>query len=158
MLGALLADAKQAAAQTEAKLADGLRRAVIAALGGILVAIGLGFLTTALWILLAREWTTLVAATVIAAIYLVVGLICLMMARGRRRVPPPAPIAAAAAAPPPGSVPPGAPPYGSPFTPRASVVPPLVEAFFFGLNSARASHGPTVRRRRRRRVDPEDDW
>lgn len=158
MLGAFLADAKQAAAQTEAKLADGLRRAVIAALGGILLAVGLAFLTTALWILLAREWTTLVAATVIAAIYLVVGLVCLMMARGRRRrVPPPAPIAAAAAAPPPGSVPPGA-PYGSPFAPRASVVPPLVEAFFFGLNSARASHGPTVRRRRRRRVDPEDDW
>ena len=97
MLGAFLADAKHAVAQTQANVADGLRRAIISVAGGVLLAIGVAFLTAALWILLAREWTTLVAATSIGALYLVIGLIALMMSK-RRRHAPVMPAAAAAAA------------------------------------------------------------
>lgn len=154
MLNALLADVKVAAAQTQASVADGLRRAVLAIVGGVLLTVGLAFLTAALWILLERHWSSLVAASGVALLYILLGFAVLMMARSRRRpvmVPPPA----AAAARPVGAVPPGS-PFGGPIPATASVVPSLVEAFLFGLNAARAARPP--RRRRRRRYDPEDDW
>lgn len=162
MLNALLADVKLAAAQTQASVADGVRRAVLAAAGGTVLLVGLGFLTTALWILLEREWSSLVAATSIAGIYLVVGFILLMMSgRRRRRVVVAAPLAAAAAVPPPaGTRVPPAGPFASPISPDASVVPPLVSAFLFGLGAARTAGmaRPKRRRRRRREYYPEDDW
>lgn len=160
MLNALLADVKLAAAQTQASVADGVRRAVLAAAGGTVLLVGLGFLTTALWILLEREWSSLVAATAIAGIYLVVGFILLMMAgRRRRRMVVAAPLAAAVPPPAGARVPPAG-PFASPISPDASVVPPLVSAFLFGLGAARTAGmaRPKRRRRRRREYYPEDDW
>lgn len=155
MLNALLADVKLAAAQTQASLADSIRRAVLSMVGGVLLVVGVAFLTTALWILLERHWSNLVAATVVAALYMAVGLIFLLMSRGRRPIPV-APPAAAAAVPPSGRVPPGS-PFGSPIPPTSSVVPPLVEAFLFGLNTARAPR-PSRPRRGRRYEYRDDEW
>lgn len=155
MLNALLADVKVAAAQTQASVADGIRRAVLAIIGGVLLTIGVAFLTAALWILLERQWSNLVAASGVAGLYLLLGLVVLMMSRARRRPVAMPPAAAAAAMPPPGRVPPAS-PFGGPIPPTASVLPALVEAFLFGLNTARAARPP--RPRRRRRYDPEDDW
>lgn len=88
-------------------LTYGLRRAAQRAgyslAGLVLVTIGTGFLTAALWMFLSELRDALFAATVIGALYVGVGLILLALSRRCRPVPmahpvgaPPPPAASAA--------------------------------------------------------------
>lgn len=95
------------------------RALALSAAGGLMVAVGAGFLTVAAWILLATSYGTLTAAAVIGAVYMGVGLIFLGLA-GRRshrhhyHSPPPV-------------------------DPTAHLVAQLAEGFLTGLRAGRRS-------------------
>lgn len=61
-----------------ARLRIAARATALSIMGVIFGLVGLGFLTVALWILLATHEGVLVAHTVIGALYLIIG-ICLML-------------------------------------------------------------------------------
>lgn len=111
-------------ARAEISLRMSIRRAVFGTVGGVLMLVGVGFLTLSLWIFLAASLGAGVAALIIGFAYLGGGLI--FLAIGRRRgiyLPPPAPGAGPVT---------GSPKLG------------MAEAFLFGLDA-----GQSVRRRRR---------
>lgn len=96
-------------------------------IGGILVLVGLGFLTSAGWISLEDAYSSLFAALVIAGVYLGLGLILFGIAASSGDV---ASNAAAEA------------PLRDPATPpRTGSMSPLAEAFVIGLNAAYAARG-----------------
>ncbi|PVA11213.1 hypothetical protein DC366_05510 [Pelagivirga sediminicola] len=107
--------------------ARAIRRALMCGVGGLMVAIGIGFLTAAGWILLEQVYSAAVAALVLAGIYAGIGLIILGMAassaRRERFSPEAAPLREPAKPPQPGAM------------------PPLAEAFIIGLNAALAARG-----------------
>ncbi len=113
--------------------ARAIRRALISAVGGVLVAIGVGFLTSAAWIMLEDVYSAAAAALILAGIYIGIGLIALGVASSwakRDAVSAPrSPLSDPAAPPQPGAM------------------PPLAEAFIIGLNAAIAARGrdPTGR-------------
>ncbi len=59
------------------------RRTVAAVIGGLLLATGAGFLTAAIWMLLAAEFSPLIANAACAALFLGAGLITLVVAKSR---------------------------------------------------------------------------
>lgn len=95
------------------------RAVALSAAGGLMVAVGAGFLTVAAWIMLATAYDTLTAAAIIGAVYMGIGLICLGLA-GRRShrhhyySPPPV-------------------------DPTAHLVAQLAEGFLTGLRAGRRS-------------------
>lgn len=66
-----------------------VQRAAFSAVAGILMLVGLAFLTVAAWIGLAAAYSTLVAAVVIGCAYMGLGFIILAIASLRRPLPPP---------------------------------------------------------------------
>ena len=66
MLQAVMSAAKDQARQTA-------RSAALTVAGGVLCLVGLGFLTAALWIVLATEYGALIAALVLGGLYLILG-------------------------------------------------------------------------------------
>ncbi len=107
--------------------ARAIRRALLSVVGGIFVAIGLGFLTSAAWIMLEDVYSAVAAALILAGIYIGIGLIALGVASSSARRD-------AATAP--------RTPLSDPATPpRPGAMPPLAEAFIIGLNAALAARG-----------------
>ncbi len=107
--------------------ARAMRRALLRIVGGVLLAIGAGFLTAALWIMLEEVYSAMAAAFILAAIFIGIGLILLGVAASaatREARIARAEAAREAAAP-----------------PGARAMPPLAEAFFAGLNAALAARG-----------------
>lgn len=104
----------------EARLRAGLqragRRAAMMIAGALLLAVGIGFLTAAGWLLLADAFGPLVAAAVLAGIYGGTGLVLLALAG---RAPPPQPLPA------------------TPATAPESGIGMAVDAFVFGYQAAR---------------------
>lgn len=79
MIDRLVSDAKHTARATA-------RAAAMSVLGTIFAMIGLGFLTVALWLLLAAQEGALFAATVIGVLYCAVGFMILALAtRGKSK-------------------------------------------------------------------------
>lgn len=76
-----------------------MQRAAFSAVAGILMLVGLAFLTAAAWIGLATAYSTLVAALVIGCVYMGLGFVLLAMASLRRPLPPPVAPAVPPAAP-----------------------------------------------------------
>ncbi|WP_146590027.1 phage holin family protein [Puniceibacterium confluentis] len=73
------------------------RAITFSAAGAVLVAIGLGFLTAAFWMMLAELRSAIFAAQVVGFLYTGAGLILFAVARAQRRLyraPPAAPAAA----------------------------------------------------------------
>ncbi|MFX0545089.1 hypothetical protein ACEWPL_006035 [Roseovarius sp. S1116L3] len=106
--------------------ARALRRALLTAIGSILVVIGAVFLTSAAWIMLAQTYSALFAALILAGIFLGLGLIFLGVASATRYHP----------------VAPEAAPLRDPATPPVpGAMSPLAEAFLIGLNAALAARG-----------------
>lgn len=107
--------------------ARAIRRALICGLGGIFLAVGLGFLTSAAWILLEDAYSALSAALILAALYAGIGLIMLgIVASSRSRDAHDSRTA----------------PLRDPTTPpQPGTIPPLAEAFIIGLNAALAARG-----------------
>nr|WP_171054603.1 hypothetical protein [Roseovarius arcticus] len=96
-------------------------------IGGILVLVGVGFLTSAGWIALEDAYSSLAAALVIACVYLGLGLILFGITASSADS---ASHAAAEA------------PLRDPATPpRTGSMSPLAEAFVIGLNAAYAARG-----------------
>ncbi len=108
-------------AALELRVRDALRRGTVALVGGVCIAIGLGFLTAALWIALAAR-DPLFAALVLGGLYLVLGGTLLLRSRRRRIVVPP------------------------PQRTRAPSHLMLLEAFLAGLDAARVARGAASRR------------
>lgn len=67
----------------QAKIEDAARRAAFFTVGGILCAVGAGFLTAAAWFMLATSYDAQTAALVIGCVYFGFGLI--MMGLGARK-------------------------------------------------------------------------
>lgn len=107
--------------------ARAIRRALMLCVGGVLVAVGIGFLTSAAWIALEDAYSSLAAALIIAAFYLGVGLIVMGIASssGSRD----------------GNAPEATPLRDPAAPPRPGAMPPLAEAFIIGLNAALAARG-----------------
>ncbi|MEI4260806.1 hypothetical protein V8352_03410 [Roseovarius sp. D0-M9] len=108
--------------------ARAIRRALLRGIGVALVAVGVGFLASAGWILLAEAYSNLFASLIMGGIFLGLGLIFLGVAsssKDRRED-----IMAEAAA----AHDPAAPP-------SRSNMSPLAEAFIIGLNAAHAARG-----------------
>ncbi|WP_224825073.1 hypothetical protein [Cognatishimia sp. MH4019] len=102
------------------------RRAALGICASILIAVGIGFLTTAGWIVLEVAFGALQAALIIAAIYSGVGLVIigvLMSSGDSEQTPKPETTETAA---------------------KAVTAPPLVEAFLYGLQAG--SHASNARR------------
>ncbi|SMX42613.1 phage holin family protein [Maliponia aquimaris] len=78
-------------AMIETRARAALRRGVAGLMGGVLVAIGLGFLTQAAWLALASWQGPLFAAQTLGGIYLLLGGVVLLLVRKRHDAPPPAP-------------------------------------------------------------------
>lgn len=104
-------------AAVELRARDALRRGVLAVIGGVLVMIGLGFLTHAAWLALAAFRDPIFAAQVVGGFYVLVGGLLLFRSR-RRHIVVPAPAAA---------------------PPQPAMHLMLVEAFLVGLDAARAT-------------------
>lgn len=125
---------------------DAARKSILSVVAGVLFAVGIAFLTVAVWIYISHESNTLTAALAIALIYLLTGVIVLLVGWSRDRRPHPIHQpqsgtmgARAYNAPPSG---PGAASQPS-FASNQSVLPALMESFFFGLDSAmRARRDP----------------
>lgn len=118
-------------------LADLRRRARalrFALAGGLLVAVGAVFLTVAVWIALEESAGALFAATVIGAVYLGAGLVFIGLSVASRRPPRPS-----------------APPAGDRPPPARKPLPPLMEAFLFGLSAGMGTERRTERSDRRGR-------
>ncbi len=101
-----------------------VRSAALKSVGMLLMLVGLGFLTAALWLFIVTVATALMAAMVIGALYCGVGLILLSVAsfRSRAHVAP-----HAAAAPAPGTTAPAVP------------LVQLAEGFAMGMQAGRAA-------------------
>lgn len=69
----------------QAKIEDAARRAAFFSVGGVLCAVGAGFMTVAAWILLATSYDTQTAAFVIGCVYLGAGFVMLGLGTGKRR-------------------------------------------------------------------------
>ncbi len=107
--------------------ARAIRRALVVTAGGIFVAIGVGFLTSAAWILLEDAYSALAAALILAGVYIGFGLIAFGVASSSAKHE-------ASAAP--------HSPLSNPTTPpQPGAMPPLAEAFIIGLNAAYAARG-----------------
>lgn len=112
------------------------RKSAMSMLGGLLIGVGVAFLTVAGWILIAQQATHLAAAAILGVIYLLAGCIVLIVTRARdvqieqahARTRPAGLMDE-------GRLPPG----GRPLGPSDSIIPAAVEAFFFGLNAARGA-------------------
>lgn len=102
------------------------RRSAFAIVASVLLGVGIAFLTVAGWIYLASISTRLTAALVIGFFYFGGGIILLAINWGREAQSH----ARAEAEQTPGLT-----------ASTTSTVPPLVEAFFFGLNAAMQSKG-----------------
>ncbi len=119
------------------------KQAVLGTAGALLAAIGVGFLTSALWIFLARWQDSLFASLAVGVLFLLLAGVALAMGKraGRSRRVPDArfhsrradPLYDARAQ------------EAGPFAPPRGDYPPLMEAFLFGLNTA-----AKVRRRKTR--------
>ncbi|WP_113912467.1 phage holin family protein [Roseovarius dicentrarchi] len=107
--------------------ARAVRRALIIVVGGIFIAIGVGFLTSAAWITLEDVYSSIAASLIIAGVYLGIGLIALGVASSSgKQDAEPAPRT----------------PLNDPATPpQPGALPPLAEAFIIGLNAAYAARG-----------------
>lgn len=93
--------------------------------GAVFLIVGVGFLTSAGWILLEEAYSSLAASLIIAGIYLGVGLILLAVASNAKE----SRAYAAEMA-----------PLRDPATaPRPGAMSPLAEAFIIGLNAAYAA-------------------
>ncbi|MEY8882156.1 phage holin family protein [Donghicola sp. XS_ASV15] len=94
-------------------------RAALSTLAGLMVVVGLGFLTTALWIWIATTHGSLFAAAIIGALYFGLGLILLAVGmpskRRHYRAPPP------------------------PIDPTAAVIAQVTEGFLTGMRAGRAT-------------------
>jgi hypothetical protein len=101
-----------------ARLREGVRHAGLLVLAILMIAVAGGFITVAIWMLVAAAWSPLEAALVLAGLYLGLGLLCLVLARPARPHPKASPRAQSPAAGP------------------AAPFPPLTEAFLFGLETA----------------------
>jgi len=88
------------------------RRAGVISAGAVISCVGVAFLTAAAWIYLSAVLDTLLAAMIIGAAYLGVGLIMIGLGANRKQPVPPAPQPAAA-------------PEG----------PPMMQAFMYGLQA-----------------------
>lgn len=88
MLG-IIQDAKDRARQAA-------RAAVLSTIGAILCLVGVGFLTSALWIIIEIEYGALMAALLIGGLYLVLGGAILAFGRNSQSDAPPAHPGAAA--------------------------------------------------------------
>ena len=96
-------------------------------IGGLLVLVGFGFLTSAGWIVLEDAYSSLAAALVIASVYIGLGLILLGIASSSGDKDRHAAVEA---------------PLRDPATPpHAGSMSPLAEAFVIGLNAAYAARG-----------------
>ncbi|MFD0859068.1 hypothetical protein [Roseovarius aquimarinus] len=108
--------------------ARAIRRVLLNSVGGVLIAIGVGFLTSAAWILLEEAYSALFAAAVLGGIFVGFGLIFIgIAARAKKRAKM---IAAEAAA-----------LHGPATPPPLGGLSPLAEAFIIGLNAAQAARG-----------------
>lgn len=94
------------------------KRAALSTLAGLMIVVGLGFLTTALFILIASTHSALFATSVIGGIYFGVGLILLAvsMPSRRRRIP-----------------------HTPAIDPTAAVIAQVTEGFITGLHAGRAT-------------------
>ncbi|MCQ0093747.1 phage holin family protein [Roseovarius sp. M141] len=105
--------------------ARAIRRALICVVGGIFVSVGLGFLTSAAWIMLEDAYSAFAAALILAGIYTGTGLIALGVASSSSKRDADA-----------------TPPLSDPATPpKPGATPPLAEAFIIGFNAALAARG-----------------
>ncbi|WP_290685695.1 MULTISPECIES: phage holin family protein [unclassified Haematobacter] len=130
MLEQLTAGVKEAAV-------DAARKSLFSLVAGVLFCVGIAFLTAALWLFIERQSNALTAALGVALAYILAGIIVLLVGRNRDRAAHPGtPGVRAYDAPPPGGVGPGPRDPARAFASGSSVVPPLMEAFFFGLDSA----------------------
>lgn len=134
MLEQLTAGVKEAAV-------DAARRSILSLVAGVLFCVGIAFLTAALWLFIERQSNALTAALGVALAYILAGIIVLLVGRSRdRSMNPGTPGVRAYDAPPAGEQGRGQGPASQDparaFSPGSSVVPPLMEAFFFGLDSA----------------------
>lgn len=107
--------------------ARAIRRALVSAVGGVFVAIGMGFLTSAAWIMLEDAYSAAAAALILAGIYIGIGLIALGVASSSAKRD-------AVAAPRTALNDPATPP-------QPGAMSPLAEAFIIGLNAAIAVRG-----------------
>ena len=113
--------AAQLEAAVTARARKGARRAGLFAASALLLTTGLGFLTTAIWIVVADAWSPLVAAVALGLLYLGAGGIALSLALPSSDAEDGSRSAQAAANTEPAKT--------APF-------PPLAEAFVFGLDTA----------------------
>ncbi len=107
--------------------ARAIRRALIGVVGGIFVAVGVGFLTSAAWIMLEDVYSSLAAALILAGVYIGIGLIAfgVVSSSAKREV----------------SAAPRSPLNNPTTSPHPGAMPPLAEAFIIGLNAAVAARG-----------------
>lgn len=105
----------------EFRARDAMRRGVVGLVGGVFVAIGMGFLTHAVWLALAAFRDPLFAAQVVGGVYVLIGGILLLQSRRRRVVVPPS----------------------APSQPMTHLM--LAEAFLVGVDAARAARGTKSR-------------
>jgi hypothetical protein len=103
-------------AAVKARARKGARRAGLLLVSGLLLAIGMGFVSVAIWIVTAAAWSPLVAALLLGAIHLGAGGIVLYLAL-------------------PSHEPAGSPSEAQP-SGETAPFPPLAEAFVFGLDTA----------------------
>jgi len=99
------------------------RRAAFLAAGGLCIAIGGGFLLSALWLIVAAQFGPVAASLVLAALLFGAGLIVLAMAPPAPTLPTPAERLREAGA------------QGTAYRPSGHL-PPLAEAFLFGISVA----------------------
>lgn len=105
-----------------------IRRAVLGVIAGLLLCVGAGFLVAAIWMVIAAEFSPLIATLACAALFLGSGLVLLLM-RSRPYVPTP----------PPRAQPQDAKTRASAASAHAGGAlkeyPALMEAFLFGLST-----------------------
>ncbi len=107
--------------------ARAVKRALMRAVGAVFLLVGIAFLTSAGWIVLAEAYSTLFAALIISGVFLGIGLILLGIAatsRERREYDAEDALLRDPAAP-----------------PAPGTMSPLAEAFIIGLNAAQAVRG-----------------
>ena len=103
-------------AAVKARARKGARRAGLLLTSGLLLAVGMGFVSAAIWMVTAAAWSPLVAALLLGAIYIGAGGIVLYLA-----LPSQESAASRSEAQP---------------TDEVAPYPPLAEAFVFGLDTA----------------------
>ena len=104
-----------------------IRRAVLGVIAGLLLCVGAGFLVAAIWMVIAAEFSPLIATLACAALFFGSGLVLLLM-RSRRYVPTS----------PPQAQPQDAKTRASAASAHAGALkeyPALMEAFLFGLST-----------------------